>query len=123
IFRHGSGPVLWFLSAVFLIATWLRVRKRISAASVGCYFMAVHLAMACLASCWTVSRHEEYPIAVIHPAYMTIRPLEGEPHSWFRDLGVGALFPPLCYWICLAVNIIWARRWLIRHFEQLVERM
>jgi ABC-type transport system involved in multi-copper enzyme maturation permease subunit len=120
IFRHGSGPVLWCLSALFFSATWLWLRRGTSAASVGCYFMAVHLAMACLVSCWTVSHHEEYPIALIHPAYMSVRTLDGEPHSWFPDLGW--VFPPACYGICLTVNIIWARRWLIRNFARLVER-
>jgi hypothetical protein len=120
LFRHGSGPVLWILSVLSLVGTWLWLRRRTSAASVGCYLMAVHLALACLASCWTVGHQQEYPICVIHPGYMSLRTLDGQPHDWFR--GLGWALPPLCYWICLTVNIIWARWWLIRNFERLVER-
>lgn len=43
IFRHGAGPVLWIVSAVSLIITRFWVRRRVSAASVGCYFIAMHL--------------------------------------------------------------------------------
>jgi ABC-type transport system involved in multi-copper enzyme maturation permease subunit len=125
IFRHGSGLALWFLSAVFLIGTVLRVRRGTSAAMVGCYFMAVHLALASLATCWSMDgNREEYPIAIMNPAFMTVRPLDGDPTTWFPGLGsrFGWSTPLVCYWICLIVNFVWARRWLIRHFEQLVER-
>jgi hypothetical protein len=126
IFRHGAGPVLWLLSALFLVVTWSWVRRRTSAASVGCYFMAVHLALASLATCWTVTgRGEEYPIATMNPAFMTIRPLDGDPATWFPGLASSFEWkykPLACYWICLICNFVWARRWLIRHFERLVER-
>jgi ABC-type transport system involved in multi-copper enzyme maturation permease subunit len=124
LFREEAGPVLWLLSALFLIVTWLWVRRSCSAAAVGCYFMAVHLALASLIMCWTwTGRRDEYPIAAMNPAYMTIRPLDGDPYHpfpWFPGL---QWFQPLgCYWFCLLVNFVWARRWLIRHFERLVER-
>jgi ABC-type transport system involved in multi-copper enzyme maturation permease subunit len=125
IFEHACGPVLWFLSAVFLIITWLWVRRRTSAAVVGCYFMAVHLGFACLATCWSVSIDPRGdPIAFINPAYMTIQPLDGPPATWFHGPGFALQwYKPLgCYWVCLMVNFIWARRWLIRNFERLVER-
>src|SRR5262249_29286582 len=87
IFRHGSGLVLWFLSALFLIGTWLWIRRRTSAAVVGSYFMAVHLALASLATCWTIGgNREEYPVAVMNPLFMTIQPLDGNPTDWFHGL-------------------------------------
>src|SRR5262249_37549162 len=112
IFWHGAGLVLWCLSALFLIVTWLRVRRRTSAAVVGCYFMAVHLVLACLATCWTLTADPRaYPIEVINPAAMTIVPLDGEPVTWFdHGLSSGSLrfSAHLCYWFCLIVNFIWA---------------
>jgi ABC-type transport system involved in multi-copper enzyme maturation permease subunit len=126
IFQDVAGPVLWFLTALALVVTWFWTRRRTSAAAVGCYFMAVHLAIASLASCWAWSgyRHrDEYPFMVINPAYMTIRPLEGDPFNWFRDLpGHTWIEPLVCYWACLLVTFVWARWWLIRHFERLIDR-
>jgi hypothetical protein len=113
------------LSALFLVVSFLWVRRRISAASVGCYFMSVHLALASLATCWTITgQREEYPIALMNAAYMTIRPLDGDPVTWFPGWpSFDWQYKPLeCYWICLLINFVWARRWLIRHFERLVER-
>jgi ABC-type transport system involved in multi-copper enzyme maturation permease subunit len=124
IFRQGSGPILWILSALLFVTTWFWVRRRTSTAAVAARFMAVHLALASLATCWTWTGREEYPIALINPAYMAIRPLVGDPYGpfgWFP--GPFAWFQPLaCYWACLVINILWARHWLIRHFERLVER-
>ena len=125
LFQHASGPVLWFLSAVFLILTWWWVRRRTTAAVVGSYFMAVHLALACLATCWAVAiGREEYPILIMNPAVMTIQPLDGEPWNWFQWLVSRTTwqYPLVCYWICLIVNFVWARRWLIQKFDRLVER-
>jgi hypothetical protein len=125
IFRHASGPVLWVVTAAFLILTWLWVRRKTSAAAVGSYFMAAHLALVCLATCWAVeSGREEYPIVLMNPAFLTIQPLDGEPQNWFRGLVSRSLWqhPLVCYWGCLIVNFVWARRWLIRHFERLVQR-
>jgi hypothetical protein len=129
IFRQGSGPILWIGSAFLFVATWFWVRRRTSTAVVAARFIAVHLALASLATLLEVdgldaTGREEYPIALINPAYMAIRPLVGEPYgpsAWFP--GPFTWFQPLaCYWVCLAINIFWARRWLIRHFERLVER-
>lgn len=85
--------------------------------------------LACVATCWTVTAHgDEYPIAILNPAFMTIRPLEGNPDGWFVTWHGGlafrfAWYQPLgCYWVCLLINFVWARHWLIRHFDRLVER-
>jgi ABC-type transport system involved in multi-copper enzyme maturation permease subunit len=124
LFREAAGPALWVLSALFLIVAWSWIRRSCSAAAVGCYFMAVHLALASLATCWTwTGRWDEYPIPVMNPVYMTMRPLASDlyhPFPWFPGL---QWYQPLgCYWLCLLVNFLWARRWLIRNFERLVER-
>jgi hypothetical protein len=55
------------------------------------------------------------------PLYMSLRPLEGPPNSWF----VG-LFPILAvygfYWAGLVINILFVRWWLITNFDRLVGR-
>jgi hypothetical protein len=121
IFETACGPALWTLSALFLVGTWLWVRRSISAAAVGCYFMAVHLLLTSLALCWTWSVDpKEYPVTLIHTGHLTIALLDGRTSSWFRSVSWSAVY--ICYWAALAVNLIWARWWLIRNFDRLVER-
>jgi ABC-type transport system involved in multi-copper enzyme maturation permease subunit len=125
IFEHGSGPALWIFTALFFSLTWSWVRRRTSPALVGSYFMAVHLVLACLATCWEAgAQSRDYPIITMNPAFMAIAPLDGELRRLFPDpiSGVPWLFGLGCYWICLIANFLWARRWLIRNFERLVER-
>jgi hypothetical protein len=125
IFRVASGPMLWLCSALFFIVTWNWVRRRTSTVAVACHFMAVHLVLACLATCWTWSGHpnrEEYPISVMNPPYMIVRPLENHSQEWFRELRGRQFEPLLCYWSVLVVNFFWARWWLIRNFERLIDR-
>jgi ABC-type transport system involved in multi-copper enzyme maturation permease subunit len=123
IFEKAAGPVLWVASAAFLAGTWLWVRRRLSTITVACYLMAVHLAFVALATCWTVGRphHEEYPIAAMNPAFLTIDILQKRMGPWNADRPKWFVLYP-CYWAALALNILWARWWLIRHFEKLVER-
>ena len=87
--------------------------------------MAAHLTIAGIATCWTWEgwgrhNHQEFPIAAMHPAFLTITTLE-RPERWFDGYSRGFWILP-CYWTALVINIIWARWWLIRNFEWLVER-
>jgi ABC-type transport system involved in multi-copper enzyme maturation permease subunit len=125
MFEQGAGPVLWFLMVPFLVGSWFWMRRRPSLAGVACYFMAVHLVIAQLAVFWTWSgwhtrSRSEYPIAAMHPAFLTVTTL-ARPNEWL-DSHPDAVAILLCYWTALVVNILWARGWLIRNFEWLVER-
>ncbi|MHB1033639.1 MAG: ABC transporter permease subunit [Pirellulales bacterium] len=132
LFEGYAGPVLWIIAAGFLAVTWFWSRRSRSPAAVGCHFMAVHLALVCLATCWTYDGyHAEYPIVYLNPAVLTIATLSDlnrlfsvygpygfSPHSrctWWQ------LAIP-CYWAALVVNLIWARWWMIRHFDRLTGR-
>jgi ABC-type transport system involved in multi-copper enzyme maturation permease subunit len=125
LFEQWSGPALWFLMVPFLVGSWLWMRGRPSVGGVACYFMAMHLVIAQLAVFWTWNgldsrNHFEYPIAAMHPAFLTMTTLE-RPQQWL-DGHQHPMAILVCYWMALIVNIVWARWWLIRNFEWLVER-
>jgi ABC-type transport system involved in multi-copper enzyme maturation permease subunit len=133
IFRSKSGAALWVVTAIALLVSWYWVRRRTSVASVACYFMAAHLTLVSLASFWTSGEiwppwggiGEEYPIAAMHPGHLTIATLEREQNDWFRHGNRTFPWQAIygCYCTALVVNIVWARWWLIRNFEQLVDRV
>jgi hypothetical protein len=122
--EEASGPALWILAIGLLLLGGLGVYTRTNPALVGLFFLGSYLAIMSLATCWTWSPHtrnEEFPVACVMPLYMSLRPLEGPPNSWF----VG-LFPILAvygfYWAGLVINILFVRWWLITNFDRLVGR-
>ncbi len=121
--EEASGPLLWVIAVAFLIGTGWWSRRSTSAAAIGCRFIAVHLALACAASFWTWNggSREEYPIAMMHPAFLTIVLLDDNFGSEIRHLDAWPL-AVLLYWTAMVVNLIWARQWMIRQFDRLVGR-
>src|SRR5262249_29155423 len=102
-FRRGHAPVLWLLTAALLAGSYWRVRKKLPAATVGCSFLAVHLALTGLAVCWTVANHdEEWPVVGMNPAYYTLALLNRRAGD--QPLPYAAL--PF-YWTALLVNLAW----------------
>jgi hypothetical protein len=136
IFEHGSAVAVWLFAGLSLLGARFWVRRRATVAAVGCYFIAVHLALTALAACWTAGRHTEFPILAMHPGFLTMAVLETrsifQPGGggvsvsrmvrWLDDENTARMAMLLCYWTALTVNFLWARRWLIRHFDRLVER-
>jgi hypothetical protein len=120
MFRHGSGPLLWFGCLFLWPACYFWTRRRLTPASVGCFLTVTHLVFAALASFWTIGNREEYPVAAMHPAFITIITLDKRPHQWFE--GLSAWWVLQCYWAALVVNIVWLRWWTIRHFDRMTER-
>jgi len=59
----------------------------------------------------------------MNPGFLTIAALEifWGPAGFSRD-AAEAPGIYICYWGALVINFFWARWWLIRHFERLVER-
>jgi ABC-type transport system involved in multi-copper enzyme maturation permease subunit len=117
LFGKASGPLLWLLSACLLIGGRQWVRSIATPATVGCFFIAVHLCLTALATAWTVGSG----LQALNPGSLTITPLEPSLWHWSHPSG-GPLPVLMCYWIALTVNFVWARTWLIRHFDRLVER-
>lgn len=121
--EEASGPLLWVMTIIFFVITASWVRHSTSAAAIGCRFMAVHLAFCCLATFWTWDGggHEEYPIAMMHSGFLTIVLLDESLGREFREFDAWPLALVL-YWTALSANLIWARHWMIRHFDRLVGR-
>lgn len=123
--RQAAGPVLWVLSFLCLVGTSLWIRRQVGPASVACYLVSVYLAVGAVATFWTwegFTRHRhEWPVAAMHPAFLTLVGLDKHFAREFRGHASWVLVYPF-YWGALLVNIVWLRWWLIRHFERLVER-
>jgi hypothetical protein len=121
VFEEDHGPVLWVLCVLFLAGASYWVRRQLSAASVTCYLTAAHLALGALFTCWTFNGRDEYPLAAMNAGFATITLLDNRPRRWFDgDVPWFVVLP--CYWAALMINLVWLRGWLIRHFDQLVER-
>jgi hypothetical protein len=124
IFEEVHGPVFWILCPVFLVAGWLWTRRHLNVASVASFLTALHLVLAGLAVCWTFDgRRDEFPLAAMHPGFLVIAVLDDRPEHWFRGGGRDWYMILPCYWAALGLNLVLARRWLIRHFDRLVERI
>ncbi|MCI0639880.1 MAG: hypothetical protein L0Y72_07990 [Gemmataceae bacterium] len=121
MFEDDHGPPLWLFATLFLVATWIWSRRSLGIACVACFSSAVHLALAALASAWTYDgRHDEFPVAAMHPGFLVASLLDDRIERWFRDRPWFVVVE--CYWAALAVSILWLRYWLIRHFDRLAER-
>lgn len=120
-FGEIANTLLWIVTPIALGVAWFWVRWRLSAGSVGMYFLAAHLTMLVLATCWVPEFTRESRLMLINPAAIAIVPLERDMERSFRG-GVYWQWVMASYWGALIVNFIWARWWLIRNFERMVER-
>jgi hypothetical protein len=123
-FEEGSGPMLWGLTVLLLVVSWFLVRRWPAPLIVGLFLMAVHLLIMCLLTFWTWNpdgRHEEFPIAAMHPGYLAIHVLDDNPDRYLEREIPWAVGYPL-YWIGLIASIVWMRWWLIRNFDRLAGR-
>jgi ABC-type transport system involved in multi-copper enzyme maturation permease subunit len=121
--EEAAGPTIWVASGLFLAATRYWTRRSVSTVAVGCHFIAVHLAINAVASCWTYdAQHEEFPMAAMHPGFLAIVTLDQHASREFHRYAPWFVVVP-CYWAALVANLVWARRWMIRHFDRLVGRV
>jgi ABC-2 type transport system permease protein len=121
VFEAHAAGALWFFCITGLFVTSFWVRKRVTAASVGVYFLFVHLGMVTGATYWNGDfqyYREGLAVAASMPSAMAVTvfshrsssQLEQNPAVYLRHiLGTFAF--------CL-----WARWWLSAHFEALVGR-
>jgi hypothetical protein len=122
-FRSEHGPVLWVCTILLLLITLVWVRRRVNAALVCAYVLATHLALVCLATCWTYDGNEDaLPAIAMNPAFWTVALLQEKlTYIWPRETGPWGLALVL-YWLALIANFFWARWWLIRNFDRLAGR-
>jgi outer membrane protein assembly factor BamB/ABC-type transport system involved in multi-copper enzyme maturation permease subunit len=149
IFEEEHAPVLWIITAIFLGASWFWVRHRPSAASVGCFLLAMHMAICALFTSWMwphfysadywrsrtayssygndygyYDKPDELPVAAMNAAYLTIATLERRDlESIYRRWGPARLLALPTFWMALILNLIWARWWLVRNFDRLAGRL
>jgi ABC-type transport system involved in multi-copper enzyme maturation permease subunit len=129
-FREAAGPIAWFLAPFLLLATTVCTRHSISSAAIGAHFIAVHLALVLAATAFSFDATSlSLPLGLCNPASMVIgaaveRTSIGSllsnrryPHSFDATWYVAA------YWLAMIVNILWARRWMVKRFDQLTGRV
>ena len=128
IFKEQTGPVLWVACPVFAVASWLWARKIASPAAVACHFIAVHLALVSVVTCWTYDgQSNDFPILAMNPGFWIMAMLDDNPRGWFDSFKAGSIdysawLGLTGYWVALVANLLWARWWMIRHFDRLVGR-
>lgn len=121
-FEEDHALVLWVITAGLFIAGRWWVRRNASCGAVFCYLLALHLVIAGLATAWTTDfRRDQYPGAAMNAAFLTAVMLDDNFSREFRPWP--ALVILGCYWTALVLNFVWARRWLIRHFDRLAGRV
>jgi ABC-2 family transporter protein len=122
LFRGAHGLALWVLTGGLLVGSRYWPRRRVSAAAVGTFLLAGHLALACVASGWTFDPDKpEYPLAAMHPGFLTLVTMDRNyPRDFLGKATCERVLP--CYWAALVINLIWARWWVIRNFDRLVGR-
>lgn len=120
--REMSGPGLLILGVVLLVVTWFLNRRGAHPISVSCHLLAFHLVLVTLATClsWRFHRDAE-DLAKIHPGFWVITLLEGHPDRVFRN-NWNWLPIFLAYLTALGINLVFARYWLIYHFDRLAGR-
>jgi hypothetical protein len=119
--EEDHGPLLWILSVGSISGCWLWIRRVLSLASVTCFLIAVHLACAVFMSAWTYDgRKDEYPVAAMHPGFLTLVMLSKNIHRDFE--GVSPVPILACYWAAVAASLFLTRAWVIRHFDRLAGR-
>jgi len=123
--REAHGPALWILSPCLLLVTWVLVTvRKPNAVTVGMFFMAFHLCLMSVLTCWTYTGKtwDAHPMQDFHSAFLSLIALDNSFENEFRDHVKWFLVYPI-YWFGLVLNVLWARWWLIRNFDRLVGRI
>ncbi len=128
-FGAASGPITWTIEGVLLFVTYHWTLRSLTPASVGAYFIAIHLALVLVATALAFNRRDDLlPLGLCNPAPMVIGVLYektvGALFTNYRNpRPIDATWFVLAYWIAMGINVAWARRWLIAHFDQLTGRV
>lgn len=118
--RHHAF-VLWPICALFFVGSLIGVRHNSSCAAVGCFLTALHLVIVAVAVSWTASgRSSQWPVAAMHPGFLTLVLMDHRFEREFRDVPWAAVL--VAYWLGLIVNFLVARWWLVRNFDRIAGR-
>ncbi len=122
-FERYAPAVLCFLCLAGLFISSFWVRNRVTAASVGCYFLFVFECLVTGATAWVGwddTHFRGIMVAAAMPSVQAFSILS--PHSTPFDGVHAAVWIQPCHLLALLVFCIWARWWLAVHFEALVGR-
>jgi hypothetical protein len=123
LLEDEHGPPLAVLSIGLLVFSWFWIKRQLNVASVTCLLTSGHLVIALFFTLWTYDgRTDEYPVAAMHPGYLTIITLDDRPSRWFRGPGKHWITILPCYWTALIINLWVVRAWLIHSFDRLAGR-
>jgi hypothetical protein len=115
---------VFVIVAAIVSACWARWRT--TPATIGCHFLAMHLVFVALATYWAWPESSTYAYASrvqsMNPARLVFDPVHHTPRYWIEN-GLSPGFMSLSYSLALFFNIVWARSWIIRHFDRLVGRV
>jgi ABC-type transport system involved in multi-copper enzyme maturation permease subunit len=121
VFEEAHAIVLWLFALGLLVVGRWRVARAPTATAVCCFLLGAHLLLGSVFTLWTCDfRRNEYPAAAMNPAFLSIVFLDNRFPREFRSRPWQTVV--IGYWVMLAVNFVWARYWLIRHFDRLVGR-
>ena len=129
-FQRHAPAALWFFcgGGLFISSYW--VRRQVTSASVGCYFLFVYESLVTTATCWAgwqetvaaINMNEEAAIKVAAtvPSFLafTILTENRTPVDFVRH---GEWIRP-CHLLATLVFCLWARWWLTAHFDALAGR-
>jgi hypothetical protein len=109
-----------------VVVSGLCVRWRRTPSAIGYHFVAMHMVLTALAivCVWPTWRPPvaESVVQIMNPLSLIVDPIRRPPGYWVANqLHPGGMC--LAYCFSLAVNIAWARNWLVRHFDRLVGRV
>jgi ABC-type transport system involved in multi-copper enzyme maturation permease subunit len=129
-FQRHAPAALWISCAAGLFISSYWVRRQLTSASVGCYFLFVYESFVTTATCWigwqepvtAINVHEEALLRIAEsvPSFLAFTlfagyrtPLDFVPHAeWIRP----------CHLLATLLFCLWARWWLTAHFDALAGR-
>ncbi|MBL8823863.1 MAG: ABC transporter permease subunit [Planctomycetia bacterium] len=127
MFREDGLMTLWLLCMLLLPLAWLLTLWTRHAFTVSLLSIQVHLFLVCLCSCWIMgnSRNPYFDsISFIHPAMMTLIPLDRSTYEYSMRNQLSRFYPVLTvmYATGLALHLIWLFWWLCKNYETLSGR-
>jgi ABC-type transport system involved in multi-copper enzyme maturation permease subunit len=123
VFMRYAPIVLWFLNLTGLVVASYWVRRKMTPAAVGCYLLFVYQCLVTGAASWIAWKdtpNGEPLVTASMPSFLafTVLSVRRPP----VDLLPFANWLRTCHLLATLVFCLWARWWLIAHFESLVGR-
>jgi hypothetical protein len=119
LFGNGHATVLWYWGLVYLCVGRV-TRYSPNCWNVCCYLVGVHFALIFASPVWIIADPLSPAVATAHPGILAIVLME--PHFERALHPMPWLLVMASYCLMMAINFVWVRRWIIRHFDELAGR-